>query len=160
MSARGDRCVASQQDSKSLLRVWAYLTCCPLVRPFASLLRLTGDARLEFFRNSLRELRLKCKWSARASRLSTYNPEGASRMLVSRCDPRVAGAPEGCRFAAAWPNNVRQEDAARDGPCAHGKVWASCPIPPSLSPALSLIHHSSSFTLAWVPQALLLRRET
>ena len=29
--------------------------------------------------------------------------------VVSRCDPfRVAGAPEGCRFAAAGPNNVRQ----------------------------------------------------
>ena len=31
--------------------------------------------------------------------------------FVSRCDPRllrVAGASEGCRFAAAGPNNVRQ----------------------------------------------------
>ena len=31
--------------------------------------------------------------------------------LVSRCDRatlRVVGAPEGCRFAAAGPNNVRQ----------------------------------------------------
>ena len=49
-----------------------------------------------------------------------------SNQLVSRCDPfqknqnlfwrraatlRVAGAPEGCRFAAAGPNNVRQESA-------------------------------------------------
>ena len=44
--------------------LWPYLT------------ELTGDARLEF-------LRLKCKWSARASRLSTYNSQRHSRSASS-----------------------------------------------------------------------------
>ena len=46
--------------------------------------------------------------------------------VVSRCDPaaprraatlRVAGAPEGCRFAAAGPNNVRQGLAKMGASC-------------------------------------------
>ena len=46
--------------------------------------------------------------------------------IVSRCDPfvrgsraatlRVAGAPEGCRFAAAGPDNVRQTCQTLSGP--------------------------------------------
>ena len=68
--------------------------------------------------------------------------------LVSRCDPfrggaatlRVAGAPEGCRFAAAGPKyNVRQAAAKRQ-PCG--------------APAT----RSVAAQLAWGPQALLLKQ--